>query len=549
MSRKHGTSGSTSSAMTSAGLATHVKRRSGGQHAASAPRRAVGGGDPNLVGLGWNQDVRSNTSREPISTSKRSSPSNSIGYTSSTSSVGDEEWSPVSMQHEVERTDVTEQPLPSSSRSTPSKSTKPSSTTRSDGSSWQPFARNWTPEKAKGPAHYTEDALLMNGFFDQDVHASSPFRLHLASPGIYRSPSSSSSFYRSDSLPMIASTSQSSASQHESSLSPSISFNTLSPSRPLLDPRRNSDTTLSIAPSPPMPSSSFQPHHLSSPNSLTNRTSPKSGPHTREGSLSSACMPVHTSTSAFFASARRRPSVDLARDMSDAPRSASAPTLQKGQARQTKWNAFSWKRRKRSPSDEGAPIPGRMSSSQQAQSAAMMLAAACLGPFFPLVFPSHPNASMRPLSKSSSGQPRYLPTSSYRRWQSRAFRSLLGLYIFYSLFLFTSRILSLPWASATPKTSSEHRTSSASPEIDTSEYTTWQQARFKLLDVYNVAADAIGSTALLIGRQTSKAAAGDFAGESNGANSLNNLMLLDRLPEVKRQWGETSKSTLQRCDT
>jgi len=258
-------------------------------------------------------------------------------------------------------------------------------------------------------------------------------------------------------------------------------------------------------------------------------------------------MPINTSTSTFFASARRRPSADLARDLSDAPRSALANTSAswQDQTRQAKWSTFSWKTRKRSPSDEGDLVPegaGRRWLSD-ASRLSLAVAATCLGPFFDLVFPDQSRANARPLSKSSSSsQARILPTTAYRRWQNRAFRALLGLYLFYSLFLFTSRLFSLPLLPyANSRGATSHRRSVPNTQSEALEYTKWQQARFKLLDVYNVAADAIGSTALRIGKQSSKAAAGDFAGESNGANSLNNLMLLDRLPEVKRRWGETSK--------
>lgn len=545
MGGKHGASGSVSSAVAPQMSTSHVKRRSGGRHSTS--KRLSGGDSSSLVGLGLEEEDRpiSRPLSASASTSRRSSRTNSLSGNSSPSSGGDEEWSSVSTQHEAARGDSTS--LPSSSRNTtPSRAERPlSSVTRND-TSWQPFPQRWTPEKPKLPALYTEDTVLMNGLFDHDVHAASPFRLHPASPAMYRSPSSSSSFYRSESLPMISSTSQSSSSLYESSLSPSISFNSLSPSRASLDPRRISDTTLSIAPSPPMPSSSFQPHHLSSPNSLTNRTSPKSGPHRREGSISSsACITSNSSTSSFFPSTRRRPSTDLSRDLSDAPRLSrtSVPAFKQDQTRQARWKNFSWKTRKRSPSDEGDLVTGRAGLSFEASRLALTVATACLGPFSPLVFAGHTRIPTRPLSKSTASQPRAVPKSSYKRWQSRALRTALGLYMFYSLYLFTSRLLALPLSILTPAHQSNHKTSHLNARSDTFEYTSWQQARFKLLDVYNVAADAIGSTALRIGKQTSKAVAGDFAGESGGANSLNNLMLLDRLPEVKRRWGETSKST------
>lgn len=584
MGSKHSASDSTSSAIAGpSSSSSHVKRRSvsGVQHSSTsqAATRAglaplITGGNSNynnsLYGLGLEQDKGKAVEHSAPHTSlssraRRSSPSRSASFHSGPSSAGYQDWSSTSAAvsaelHEAERGGSIDQERiynqASSTKNTPTSKLRSSTSAtpaRNDHTSatapWMSASSSWTsPERRPLATVYSEDSLMMDGLHHSPKGYTSPYRSPAGGiPSLYRSsPSASSSssisFYRSDSMPMIASTS-SQSSLYESTLSPSASFSTLSPSKsPSFDPRRNLETTLSIAPSPPMPSSSsFQPHHLSSPNSLTNRTSPKSGPHTRDESLSTSCMPVSSSTSSFFASARRVNSTDLARDgKSDA---RTVPGFKHDQHRQAKWRNFNWKARKRSPSDDADPVTGRQPL-RDVSRLGMTIAAACLGPFFPLVFPEQATTtSHRNLSKSSSGQNRHLQASPHRRWQSQAFRLLLGLYIFYSLFLFTSRLLNI--SSLTPPTSSTSRL--RIPELNSrslvtdgnSDYSKWQQARFKLLDVYNVAADAIGSTALRIGRQSSKAAAGDFAGDSNGATSLNNLMLLDRLPEVRRRWGET----------
>lgn len=587
MGSKHVASGSTSSAIAgpSSSSSSHVKRRSGGQHSSVPPSTTSSrgfsslsnGGDggnssssnSNLFGLGLEHE-------KALPRTRRSSPSRNASLSSRHTHQADEDWSSLLLSNNAaaamqeaergsssfEQERIAGQPLSSSTKNTPTSKLRrsTSSTTRRDhNTSTAPWMNNWTsPDRRPLSTTYSEDALMM----DADLHSpqshTSPYRSHQAGiPSLYRSSpsasSSTSSFYRSDSTHMIASTSQSSLYE-TSTLSPSASFTTLSPSKSpsfAVDPRRNLETTLSIAPSPPMPSSSFQPHHLSTPNSLTNRTSPKSGPHARGDSLStSTCMPVSSSTSSFFASARRVNSTDSARDVSS-DHSRTVPGFKHDQNRQARWrNTFNWKSRKRSPSDEVDSVAsGVRQPIREASRLCMAVASACLGPFFPLVFPEQAISSQRLLSKSSSGQNRHLQASPHRRWQSRAFRFLLGLYVFYSLFLFTSRLLNfdflIPPSDSTNslKHQKHHELSPRSHE--TSDYTKWQQARFKLLDVYNVAADAIGSTALRIGsRQSSKAAAGDFAGESNGATSLNNLMLLDRLPEVKRRWGDVCKSDL-----
>lgn len=553
MGSKHTASSSTSSAVVTAGATSHVKRRSGSGRASSSAahslRNASGGGGSTLSGLALDEERSSRTSSPFPPASSGLSPSNSFSRSSTSSSAGDEEWSSVSTQHDSGRGDSTEhetRSFASLERSTPIKARKSFHSPRKDGP-WQPFtAQRWSPEKPKLPALFTEDTPLQNDVYEDDVHAASPFRLHPASPGMYRSATSSSSFYRSESLPMIASTSQSPYSLYAPpALSPSISFDNLSPSRASIDSRRNSETTLSIAPSPPMPSSSFQPHHLSSPSSLTNRTSPKSGSYQREDANSSTSLSHHASTSSFFPSTRRRPSADLARDLSDAPRIPNVHNSNQNRMRQSKWEAFSWRRRKRSPSDEGDSVFEATwpRSIARANHFTQSLAAACLGPFHQLIFAEHIRSASNAPSKSSSVPARTIsPKPSYKRWQSTALRLSFGLYIFYSLLLFTSHLLSLPF----PLLSStdlprHHQHSQLRARSDVLEYSKWQQARFKLLDAYNVAADAIGTTALRLGKQSSEAVAGDFAGESNGANSLNNLMLLDRLPEVKRRWGDLSK--------
>lgn len=532
MGSRHVASESISSAI--AGPSVANKRRTAGQQLAPGQKTATAGGDSKMFGLGLAHQ-QSSMQFAATPSSRPSSPANSISYSSRPSSPSDGDCSSTS-QHEVERgsSSYRYRSAPSSSQNTPSRRKSTSSSVRNhETSRWQPFSQSsWTPEKPKMPTLRTEDALSMDVLFQ--THES-PYRIQSAHPNLYRSPSSSSLFYRSDSMPMIASTSQSSTSTYESTLSPSASFSTLTPSKASLDPRRNSDTTLSIAPSPPMPSSSFQPHHLSSPNSLTNRTSPKSGPHKRSDSLTSACMPISSSTSSFFASARPRPSVDLARDKLEEPRQTSNNKHE--HKRRGRWSTLSWKTRKRSPSDDGETALGYISQ-HTACRLCLAMASACLGPLYSTIFPDH---STRQHQKQISSQSRHGQVSSRKRWQSQAFRGFLGLYIFYSLFLFTSRLYAIPLSSKSLKITKRGH-------VDTrpvaSEYNSWQQARFKLLDVYNVAADAIGSTALRLGRQTSKAAAGDFAGDSHGANSLNNLMLLDQLPEVRRQWGETSKPIL-----
>lgn len=588
MGSKHSASGSTSSAIAGPSSSSrHVKRRSGSgvQHSSTSPAATRAGLAPSipggnssynssLYGLGLEQDKGKAVERPAPHTSlssrsRRSSPSRSASFHSGPSSASYQDWSSTSAAvlselREAERGSSIDQERiynqSSSTKNTPtSKLRRSTSSTpaRNDHTSatapWMTSSSpSWTsPERRPLSTVYSEASLMMDSLHHSPQGYTSPYRSPAGGiPSLYRSsPSASSSssisFYRSDSMPMIASTSHSSL--YESTLSPSASFSTLSPSKsPSFDSRRNLETTLSIAPSPPMPSSSsFQPHHLSSPNSLTNRTSPKSGPHTRDESLSSSCMPVSSSTSSFFASARRVNSADLARDgKSDA---RTVPAFKHDQHRQARWRNFNWKARKRSPSDDADPVSGRQPL-RDASRLGRAIASACLGPFFPLVFPEQATmTSHRNLSKSSSGQNRHLQASPHRRWQSRAFRLLLGLYIFYSLFLFTSRLLNL--SSFTPPTSSTSKLriselNSRSLVADgNSDYSKWQQARFKLLDVYNVAAGAIGSTAARIGRQSSKAAAGDFAGDSNGATSLNNLMLLDRLPEVRRRWGETCKWT------
>lgn len=562
MGSKHATSSSVSSAVAGPSTSNHVKRRSGGQH--SSPPRTQrfaasngDGGDPSsLFGLGLEQGKgKGRATHDTTFTSRAPSLSRNA---SSPGPGGDEHWSSISTTtaavHEVERGSSIEQERRNShsSRNTPSSKLRrstssvvqaehhhgsSSSSSSASSSPWKPFSPSWTPEKAQRPNTYSEDALMMGGLYSPDGYMS-PYRSRAGIPSLYRSsPSSSpSSFYRSDSIPMIASTS--SSSLYESTLSPSASFTTLSPSKYQADQRRNSDTTLSIAPSPPMISSSFQPHHLSSPNSLTNRTSPKSGSHRRDASLSASTrMPVSSSTSSFFASARRVNSTEVLREAASETRTVS--TFKSDQARQARWRDFSWKAKKRSPSNDIDSVTGSQPLRKTSR-LALAITAACLGPFSPLIFPEQATRPPSSLSKSSSGRNRHVPTTPHKGWRNRAVRLLLALYILYSVFLFTSRLfnITLPTSSHSAK---QRASKLVARQFEASDYNTWQQARFRLLDVYNVAADAIGSTALRIGRQSSKAAAGDFAGDSSGANSLTNLMLLDRLPEVRRRWGETCK--------
>jgi hypothetical protein len=507
----------------------HISRRSSGIHQGGGLHYSGGESSGRLVGLGLEHSNSSESSH-----SRRSSPSNSNSYSSSPSSGGgDYEWASVSTQHERERGHMHQ---PTSSRNTPVKDNNRAYLEQDIP--WKPFGTNWTPEKAKPPLPQMYDIPSIATLRQDDI---SPFRLQSSPFNLCRSHSSPSHLDEYESQPLSASTSRASTSYRNISPSPSLS----SLSRLPLDPRRNAEIALSIAPSPPMTSSATFQQHLTSPSSLTNRTSPKAANgsiHRRDVSLTTACM-HGSSSSNFFAAARRRPSTDVIngdQSASSAPSTTNAVSKQPSKIDKISWSGGNgWKTRKRSPSDEG-PSPGPSGSKRSlriARQAGLAIATACLGPFCGLIFPEPSRSTPKSLSKSNSSVAnRRSASNGHTKWLSTIFRTLLGIFLFYSLILFTSQMLVVPGSppASTLKARSLMQTS-------LSEYSSWQQARFKLLDVYHVAADAIGSTASRMGRQTSKAAAGDFAGESNGANSLTNLMLLDRLPEVKRRWGQTGK--------
>lgn len=295
---------------------------------------------------------------------------------------------------------------------------------------------------------------------------------------------------------------------------------------PSLKARRSGDVALSVAPSPPMQNNSrFDSSDFSS--ALTSRVSPEYTPHRREVSLTSACMPATSSSSSFFASVRKRPSTDVLRSTpefsnasdSKGKSSATSPQLQSGA-----WSNIAWKRRKRSPSQRRAsPGDHHPQRTQTWNDLALSCACTCFGPFATFILPSPATPQSRSLSKAHHRDPKAKLTF---------LRVLLGLYIIYALVVFTAKLASLSsqlWSTPPDQTLPLQ-------QAITSEYSAWQQARHKLLGAYNVAADALGSTALRIRRSSSKDIAGDFSADSESSNGEDNNLLLDRLPELKREW-------------